>query len=63
MLSLLSSLAYQYCCKCTMVQLYTEETIFFPPAFWFRPVITDKLYHVRHTTMKIILQLRNVSVE
>lgn len=32
------------------------------PKYWFRSIITDKLYHVTHTTMKIILQLRNVSV-
>jgi hypothetical protein len=45
----------------------TEETKFFP-GFWFRPVISDKLYHVSHTTtMKIILQrfgrIRNVPAQ
>jgi hypothetical protein len=56
------SLAFQHSCECTVEQSSTEETKFVP-AFWFRSVSNDKLDHAtRTTTMKIILQLRIVSV-
>ena len=56
-----SSKAFQHSCEYTIVQSTTYETKLVPQHS-FRSVITHKLYHVTHTTMKIILQLRNVSV-